>query len=133
MKRELIVVSWRQLGGGYLMFVDYDDLVSSRIVKDVLANTPRREWLAWWGQDYSARTDRLASSPCRRLSGTRSRRLAELAPEPAQRTTSVRAAESPAGIAGLARARLRAARTTGRPSWTARGEPIPLTTGLGAA
>ena len=63
MKRELVAVRWRQLGGGYMMYVDYDDLVSNRIVQYILTHTPRRGWLAWWGWDYSERTNRIASSP----------------------------------------------------------------------
>jgi hypothetical protein len=62
-KRELIAVRWRQLGGGYLMYVDYDDLVSDRIVAHVLAQAPTRGFLAWWGWDYSERTGRVALSP----------------------------------------------------------------------
>jgi hypothetical protein len=62
-KRELIAVRWRELGAGYLMYVDSDDLVSNRIVQHVLSLPPTRGYLAWYGYDYSERTNKIALSP----------------------------------------------------------------------
>jgi hypothetical protein len=62
-KRELIAVRWRELGAGYLMYVDSDDLVSNRIVQHVLSVPPARGFLAWYGYDYSERTHKIALSP----------------------------------------------------------------------
>jgi hypothetical protein len=62
-KRELIAVRWRELGAGYLMYVDADDLVSDRIVQHALSLPPTRGFLAWYGYDYNERTRKIALSP----------------------------------------------------------------------
>jgi hypothetical protein len=62
-KRELIAVRWRELGAGYLMYADADDLVSNRIVQHALRLPPTRGFLAWFGYDYSERTRKIALSP----------------------------------------------------------------------
>jgi hypothetical protein len=62
-KRELIAARWHALGGGYLMYVDADDLVSSRLAAYVLAQTPCRGFYLKNGYDLNEATNKLNLSP----------------------------------------------------------------------
>jgi hypothetical protein len=62
-KRELIAARWRTLGGGYMMTVDADDLVSNRLVEYVMNQPSRRGFLVTRGYDLSERSRKVNVAP----------------------------------------------------------------------
>jgi len=62
-KRIALASRSRHLGGGYLMFVDADDLVSSRLVEYVDKNPHKNGYLAATGYILHASTGDIAPSP----------------------------------------------------------------------
>src|SRR5262245_47426703 len=62
-KRELIAARWRTLGGGYMMSVDADDLVSNRLVEYVMRQPSKRGFLVTKGYDLSERSGKVNFAP----------------------------------------------------------------------
>jgi hypothetical protein len=62
-KRELVAARWRQLGGGYMMTVDADDLVSNRLVEYVMSQPPRRGFLVTKGYDLNEASRKINFAP----------------------------------------------------------------------
>jgi hypothetical protein len=70
-KRELIGHHLRQLGGGYLMYVDDDDLVSNKIVEFVRSNPVTHGYIINRGYEYRSGEKKLQIAPrFNRVSGT---------------------------------------------------------------
>ena len=62
-KREMIAVRWRGLGGGYLMYVDSDDLVSNRLAKFVMDQHTCRGFVVQNGYDLNHSTGKMNIAP----------------------------------------------------------------------
>jgi len=62
-KRELIAARWRDFGGGYMMSVDADDLVSNRVVEYVMTQSERRGFLVTKGYDFNESTKKINRAP----------------------------------------------------------------------
>lgn len=62
-KRELIAARWRTLGGGYMMSVDADDLVSNRLVDYVISQPSQRGFLVTKGYDLSEESGKVNFAP----------------------------------------------------------------------
>jgi hypothetical protein len=62
-KRELIAARWRALGGGYMMSVDADDLVSNRLVEYISTQPLRRGFLVTKGYDLNERMKKINFAP----------------------------------------------------------------------
>lgn len=70
-KRELIGQHLRELGGGYLMYVDDDDLVSNRVVEFVRSRPVSHGYIIKRGYEYRSKEKRLQIAPrFHRVSGT---------------------------------------------------------------
>jgi hypothetical protein len=63
LKLELIACHWRWVGGGFLMPVDADDVLSSRIVDHVRSKPARRGFYIAKGYELNDASGRLAPSP----------------------------------------------------------------------
>jgi hypothetical protein len=62
-KRELIAARWHALGGGYMMSVDADDLVSNRLVEYISTQQPRRGFLVTKGYDFNEVSKKMNVAP----------------------------------------------------------------------
>jgi hypothetical protein len=62
-KSEVIAERVRQLGGGYIMYVDADDLVSNRIAEFVARDRAEHGYVCRVGYEYDAVTETLRWSP----------------------------------------------------------------------
>lgn len=70
-KRRLIGTAFRELGGGYLMFVDADDLVSNQIVAFAHSDADRNGYILKDGYEFDVARERIRAAPrFNRLCGT---------------------------------------------------------------